>query len=440
MYWKSLDHLGSSGRTADKKQFASKTLLTEIHLRYEEQRREPRVAGGVMPRYQLEFASVDLGIVLDASRLLIAFVANAPAFGATDRQRLENFVRGFVTTFFGISHESYDNTVRHIPSSQNQADDELPDAGASSGESSNQRSRGAQAGRKTDLLRGVLNRGRSGKGVNRDGESAAPSPSKETTPDVGSTMDEDAHHGAQEVKEDAEMGDVSAENWARPVLPAYDPLRGPVPREITANEPYERDSFNLYCGQSIYGFFRLFQLLYERLSQVKRQEATVVADVRLAKMAKPALDLDMVPKPPEDHFEDTGPDANFYGQVLDMMQDVMEQNMEMAQFEEVMRTYYLQTGWQLYGFDRLFSALARSVLQILTSDAKDKSYDMMQLFFKDREKVETTHEMELFYRRQVERMVKDGDVYRIEYVRPIRPTGALSPFPDLLARSLVHPT
>lgn len=65
----------------------------------------------------------------------------------------------------------------------------------------------------------------------------------------------------------------------------------------------------------------------------------------------------------------------------------------------------------------MIAALLRFALQILVSDTKDKSLDIINLFYKDRKNSETTHQAELTYRKQVEKLIKDGDSFRIKYVR-----------------------
>ena len=65
--------------------------------------------------------------------------------------------------------------------------------------------------------------------------------------------------------------------------------------------------------------------------------------------------------------------------------------------------------------DKLLGSLLRYVANILGGDAKDKSVDITNLFFKDRERPDTTRRQEIEYRKQVERMSKDGEVYRISY-------------------------
>ena len=64
----------------------------------------------------------------------------------------------------------------------------------------------------------------------------------------------------------------------------------------------------------------------------------------------------------------------------------------------------------------MLAAMLRFALQILVSDNKDKSLDIINLFYKDRKEDETTHQAELTYRKQVEKLTKEGDIYRIRYV------------------------
>lgn len=84
--------------------------------------------------------------------------------------------------------------------------------------------------------------------------------------------------------------------------------------------------------------------------------------------------------------------------------------------EETLRRYYMKNGWELYNVDKMLNGIAKYAGAIFTSDSKDKSAEIINAFFKEREKEETTHNQEIQYRKQVERYVKDGDLFRITYV------------------------
>jgi paired amphipathic helix protein Sin3a len=408
--------MGANVKSADKKHLTAKSLISEIAGKREAQKNEQGKQGVFRPHHQLEYVFLDVGVVLDACRLLICFIGNNSNYNTTDRQKLEAFIREFVTTFFGISNTRFDVAARPTVVSP-QVDEEMPDAGASSGDSTFNRGRGAAGGgRKADLLRGVLSRGRNGRAAQNEGESTAQSGSKETTPDASPIVDDDAD-GGPGGKGDSEDSSNAAEfNWMqRPDAGAVRKTVPPRP-DFAGSEPYRRETYSLYCSTTIYCFFRIFQILCERLLSIKRHEKAAAADVRRAKIGKPAHQLQMITKRPEDYFEDTSPGAHYYSQVLNMVQDVIEGRMDMAHFEDGMRQYYLQVGWQLYTFDRLCSSLARFASTVVSNDAKDKSYDLMQLFYKNREHEETSHDSEITYRKQAEKLIKEGEVYRIEFV------------------------
>jgi paired amphipathic helix protein Sin3a len=70
----------------------------------------------------------------------------------------------------------------------------------------------------------------------------------------------------------------------------------------------------------------------------------------------------------------------------------------------------------MYSFDRLINSLVRFALVVVSSDSKDKSLDIYNLFKKDRVNDTTSHKNEISYRKAVEKLAKDADTYRITYV------------------------
>jgi paired amphipathic helix protein Sin3a len=186
-------------------------------------------------------------------------------------------------------------------------------------------------------------------------------------------------------------------------------------KEIEHDEPYRRIEYNMYANASIYCFFRMFVYLYERLLKLKESEDEVRKVVSRAMEPKPARRLKMLDKQPDDFFKDTSPTANFYQQVLEMFQDQIVNEVDMAFIEETLRRYYLQIGWQMYSFDRLINSLVRFALVVVSSDSKDKSLDIYNLFKKDRVNDTTSHKNEISYRKAVEKLAKDADTYRITY-------------------------
>ncbi|KAL9028473.1 MAG: hypothetical protein Q9196_003163 [Gyalolechia fulgens] len=394
MFWKSLDHQGVNAKTADKRQYQPKALHTEIQIRYEEQRRDKIVAWKAAPAYQLSYEFEDAEVIHDACHMILTHLYNSDKNNDEDKRRLEKFLTTFIPSFFGLDQEVLQGHMLDIHDSSppnEEVEDESINEDMSSG-----RTRRATNGRKGNLLRGVLDRGKAGREINgRE--------SKESTPDILS-MDEDGAVSIDTSQEQPQV-DMTTYRWMEhPSVGAIDP-----------KAPFRRDSFNLYASLNIYCFFRTFQMLYERLVNIKANEQQVHEDVARSNSQKVADDLNLVYKKPSDYFSDTSASASYYHQIVTICEDVMKQKTEMIHLDETLRRFYMMKGWQLYSYDKLIAAITRFAMQILVSDNKDKSLEIINLFYGDRAKEETTHATEIMYRKQVDKLTKDADIYRITY-------------------------
>ncbi len=399
IFWKSLDHQGILGRTADKRQFQPKVLQTEIHVKWEEQRRQRIAPWNSVPNYQFKFDFEDLDVVHDACHLLLTQLHYGPVNNETDKIRTESFIKTFIPIFFDIDRDSFLARMSDIydatPSNE-EVDDEIgtnEDPGVARG-------RKAANGRKSNLLRGVLERGRPGQKEDSILES------KETTPDVSNDEDTPASTGTPTDR--PARVDETEYRWLNV------PSTGDKSKDY--NVPYKRDDFNLYASLNIFCFLRTFDVLYQRLLNLKLNEKDVLGDVQRANMAKAAKDLGLIEKTPSDFFADVSPSASYYRQTISMFEEVVKSELDLSALEEMLRRYYIGSGWQLYTFDRLVGAILRFGLAILVSDSKDKSLDIINLFYKDRKEEESTHNTELTYRKRVQGLVKEGDMYRLRYV------------------------
>lgn len=381
------------------RQFQPKTLQNEIQTKYEEQRRQRSVSSNSVSRYQFEYNFDDVDILYDICHLILTYVHASNHGNTIDQSRVESFFNTFVPTFFDLDPDTFQRKMSDIyvdtPSNEEAEDEAVVEE-----EAVPARGRRGANGRKGTLLRDVLDR----KQKDRDG--SAMRDSKETTPDIGSMDDENATP-----YEYTPRADATDHRWTE--LP-----RGP----IRGDEPYKRDNFNLYASLHIYCFFRLFEMTYSRFAFIKANEAAVHENVRRANIHKPADDLNMADKKPADYFNDLSAGASYYRQILGQCESVVKGELEMSHLEDTLRRFYIQKGYQLYSLEKMLNACARFAMQILVSDNKDKSLEIIHLFYKDRKEDETTHDAELVYRKQVDKLSKDGDVYRITYVSTlIRP-------------------
>ncbi len=336
---------------------------------------------------------------------MFALEKDRATYNGGEQERISAFLTKFVTTFFGIDATVFKEFMLDIPeqASNGDMDDEI------NGEETVQQRFLKANMRKADILHRLALNKHAGK------EGSILTGSKESTPAGGPMseleQDDDPMNDANVV------ADVAARRWMdHPAITHSGKMR-----RYNLDESYERDEFNLYANANIYCFFRLFETLYGRLLAIKENEAAVHEDVRRAtgergQPVRAAISLRMIDKLPSDFFVDVGPKTSYYRQIIAMCEEVLSGSLDLSHLEDTLRRFYMKNGWQLYTIDRLLAAINRFIMNILSSDSKDKSTDIINLFYKDRDRDETTRTQERFYRKQVQKLVKEGEIYRIRYV------------------------
>ncbi|KAM5451830.1 Transcriptional regulatory protein sin3 [Microsporum audouinii] len=400
-FWRSLDHQAIIMKGNDKKLFLTKHIQHEIQTKFEEGRNRRR-SGIQVPNYQLDFAFEDSEVVLDAAHLLLCYLDHSSAGFGADPQRVMAFIKDFIPVFFGIDREAFKNYLSEVydsTSASEDADDE------SSPDEAPIRPKRITSGKKFELLREVLNR----------------HPDRSNRPELDLRAGSAAASRASTPisMNDSTPAPRSGDNFDIAELRWMDhPTRGNFhqKREYPLNEPYKKKIHHFYCNLNIYCFLYTFEILYRRLLNVKQYEKEAHEAVRRAMAPKAALELGMIDKTPSDLLYDTDPKSNLYHQIIRMCEEAITGQMELSHLEETLRRFYMKNGWQLYQLDRILGGIAKYAGGVFNSDVKDRTSDVINLFYKEREKEETTHNQELQYRKQVERLIKEGDIYRITFV------------------------
>ena len=254
--------MGIHVKAADKKNFAAKHLVDLIKTKYEEQRRQ-RGSTGPRAKEQFLWNFKDAEVIADVLRVMLLFIQNSNQHNHNEQRRVREFFEKFIVTFFDLSDELVSRLTGDIDRGTPEDDE---DAAA---ELSNGRGRRPVNGKKNDLRRGVLDKGRNGTRA-RDQKEDSVNGSKESTPDVDSLGEEDIE------QEDHTVAEVTNERWA--AVPGATNVHGTKPltdedREIKADKPFEREWYSLYSNQSIYVFLSIFHTLYQRFVDIKNSEA-----------------------------------------------------------------------------------------------------------------------------------------------------------------------
>ena len=404
-YWRSLDHQSASTKSLDKKSLTLKQIQQEVQSKVEENKNLRRM-GHQVAKHHLEFTFDDSGVLLDAAKLLMTFIDRNSA-GVGDTQKTMVFIDNFIPVFFGMDRETF-HAYMEAMSNENSPVEEMDDESVTPEEPSTPQSRKGANRKRMDLLREVLER-RGEKANHGDKEGSAPA-SRDGTPDAVLVPSMPEPSESEYTEEPKWMEHPGQGNFN-------------MQREYTLNEAYPKNVHHLYANLNIYCFLRSFEVLYSRLLRIKQHEKDAHEDVRRGLAPKPADELGIVDKHPTDFFYDCDPNANLYEQVMRMCREVVKGDLEMSHLEETLRRFYLRSGHLLYHLEKMLAFIAKFAGAIFSGDTKDRSLDIMSLFLKEREKVETTHNQEMQYRKQVERWVKDGDIYRVTYVSPLGQLG-----------------
>jgi paired amphipathic helix protein Sin3a len=392
LFWRSLDHQGAATRVADKRQFFAKQLINEVQVRYQEQKRQRelnRVAS--LDNWHFEYSCEDKQILRDSAGLVLLF---AEQNFSTEHPTLTKNIKELLTTFFLLESNDLDQESFA-------ADHDVEMEGSDIAVSPRQR---PAKGPKGGLLRGVLDKRRA-----RDAEDSE-SRSRQSTPDEPLAEMTDAEPSTSKQSGNDQP---STEKWFE--HPTGDNILDG--RNLQPNEPYKRSTYNMYSNAAIYCFMRLFGILVERLEKVKSNEENVKRDVQFQKERTAAHELGWIAKEPAQFFGDISPTANYYAQMLDLFKNLVRNDVDNQTVEDTLRRYYLQDGWQLYSLDKLLSALNKFAMGIFFPDAKEKTPDIYALFKKDRARGDViTHKEEVHYRRSVDRLAREGEIYRIGWV------------------------
>ncbi|KID84690.1 Histone deacetylase interacting [Metarhizium guizhouense ARSEF 977] len=405
MHLKSLDHMGILVKSTDKRNLTAKHLVDVIKTKHEEQRRE-RALRGKAPRHQLVWDFSNKQVILELLRLMMLYSMHNGQHSTQEKERILDFFETFVPAFFDLPEDMYQDKLPKMQpdSGEDDVEDSTP------AELTNGRSR--RNGRKGDLLRGVLDPGRNGSKPRSQKEDSAASGSKETTPDVTSANEEEM----ADAPEEAAVPEVSNERWMptvpKPVVVGGDNALLDEGGELKADGFFTRPWYNFFCNQTIFVFFNIFQTLYNRLLDIQQSQELVAQAVERLNRPKPARDIGFT----ENHmtfFEPTDDPETYWPKTVELIEEYITGDVDENRYQDVLRHYYLQNGWKLYTIQDLLKTLCRLALTCSSTDAKEKTPDLIHQYLTSREKEETSYQTEISARKFAEKCVKDGDIFVI---------------------------
>jgi paired amphipathic helix protein Sin3a len=287
-----------------------------------------------------------------------------------------------------------------------------------------------KAGEEVDLLKSIMKRTREAvhrkNKLNKDGESVeleSQPPSRTSTPAIDKESDIDT-----EEKQDVSMADdkeiPDAEEalniaeqetrvWAELNTDANVKVTGAPVQPIEATEAETRVIFNFFTNSTFYCFMRWFQMVYERLANIKSLEEEVTRELKLRKPNTTAVQLGLVQARMVALGLDFDDDANHYQQLLALAEQLIEGATDQASFEDMLRYIYGTKAFKVYTIDKLIALMAKQI-QLIVSE--EKNIIQTQAFAKDRVKTIITPREQIIYRIQTETTIGAHEqLYRHEW-------------------------
>ncbi|KAI8615126.1 hypothetical protein BC830DRAFT_1124114 [Chytriomyces sp. MP71] len=391
---KSLDHQGINFKAADRKAISSKTLTTEIETLYREQRERRSTAlplrstpsahygflsssvlapgpltSTAFSRFQMDFVFPDVSVFKDARKLVMMTVGNTPALSQNDEDRIGDFLSNFLKRFFCL-----DGSVEIYGEEETGEDGGMNGNGGEEGsiaESADDVNGGVKSAQ--TLRKEVLMRQAAAFGAGSD---------------VGTAMDV-----AMDVDSDTESasGRVTA-TYVRPVQ--------------------KREYYPLFANSTLYIFFRLYEILCARLYKLKelsdQYQKNPPHHTNLLNPVATGLGVQQ-----KDSLDASAPKSkDRYTDFLHAVHELFASNLEAGDFEDRMRNLFGTTAYLSYTIDKLVAAIVKQVQSVITDSV---CMDLLELYFKDRQKLVSSSRQESVYRLNAERIVDDDNLYRLEY-------------------------
>ena len=439
MFWRSLDHqfagpggngIGKGG--GDKKLFSAKGLVGELAVKWEKQRRAALVGDAKATGPVLPVEVADEGCLVDAAWLILEYART----NLDGDRGVGAFVREFVPIFFGIDSEMVREELRKRyggtpPSEVEEGYSGAEDVGGSSG-------RGRKSGLKGGLLRAALvGNGRGGKALGRrDREDSNVSASRATTPDGAASNAGDnaaaddnsmAIDPASAAGDDTDKIEPLVQRWFS--HPDVGNVTAAAPINIDPHEPQPRHVIRMWANTQLYCFVRVFLKLYTHLLALKNAEVSCALIVKNAGTMKPAIELGIADRLPSYYFAETGEGANYYNQMLHKFAAVARGELDMStgDVEEILRRFYLKEGYPLYAFEKLVTIIGKYAQGVLTNEGKERGWDIWNLYRKDRARDARdggyTMGAATEYRKGIERVVREGELFKIDFDERTRIVG-----------------
>ncbi|XP_074602037.1 SIN3 transcription regulator family member A [Brevipalpus obovatus] len=401
-YLKSLDHQGISFKQNDIKYLRSKSLLNEIETFYEErheQNEENMAAAGegtgdnnnggqnVVTGPHMTLIYKNRAMIEEACNLIIHHVKRQTSIHKEDKQKIKQLLKHFVPDLFSTPRGEL-------------SDDEIEDFEIDSGKrGSSGDENGKVRGDQTTCFPVNMNdieRKENKKNSNNNTEAAASSSSSSHAPDACKLNKIDNSSSEHVNGDDPErLKDIPVTP-----MPNVDP----------------DDSYVLFVVNNYwYLFFRLHQILCERLGQMyERAKILIAEEEKEKKLRKESTAAALRLKPKNDYEVE-----EYFPALIDMVKQVLDGNLDFNQFEDQLREMFGIHAYIAFTLDKVVQNIVRQLQHIVCDET---CIQCTEMFIEEAKNSATggpcsTHHLraaaEAAYQKRAEQLLSDEICFKI---------------------------
>ncbi|KAL7310434.1 hypothetical protein PS15m_009938 [Mucor circinelloides] len=434
-FYRALDYQGITFKSNDRKAMAPKALVSEIeNLQHDKKMKEGGCNKAIHSKesYQFKFAFNDNGIFKDVTRVIYSFIDRQTGYTSSDREKIRTFIQTFIPLCFqlddvvpeGMSHyadeveeddlaeDDDDNNSTNTEESESDMARSPRKRSQSPSRRRSGRSRNHHEDEHTmDLLRDVLTKNQNALDENSltvRSRSRSPSAPLEEVAVVKTELDTTVTSALTD-----EADNTAAATTDSPMRineePSGDKLFAAAAAAIAPGVK-KRILYSFFCNTTFYCFFRLYEMLYERLSRLHRLDEEMKKHPYMGKRVnKVARDLGLY----SSRFDDVDVSKGYYNAILEMIDRFFDGDIDQQVFEEHTRYIFTTDAYLIFTMDKLVHSMVKQI-QAITIDPK--SVELIRLFRSDKGLESMSPRILSVYRLRAEDIVgSEENLYKLNF-------------------------
>ncbi|GAN07470.1 sin3 protein [Mucor ambiguus] len=435
-FYRALDYQGITFKSNDRKAMAPKALVSEIeNLQHEKKMKEGGSDKAMHSKesYQFKFAFNDNGIFKDVTRVIYSFIDRQTGYTSSDREKIRTFIQTFIPLCFqledvvpegmslyadeveedDLAEDDDDNNSTNTEESESDVARSPRKRSQSPSRRRSGRSRNHHEDEHTmDLLRDVLTKNQNAldeSSLTARSRSPSPFAPVEEVAVVKTELDTTAISTLTD-----EMPNTTAATMAGSPMqineePSGDKLFAAAAAAIAPGVK-KRILYSFFCNTTFYCFFRLYEMLYERLSKLHTLDEKMKKHPNMGKRVnKVARDLGLY----SSRFDDVNVSKGYYNAILEMIDHFFDGDIDQQVFEEHTRYIFTTDAYLIFTIDKLVHSMVKQI-QAITVDPK--SVELIRLFRSDKGLESMSPRILSVYRLRAEDIVgSEENLYKLNF-------------------------